>query len=124
MKRRVLAAVSLVCVSRERAGVPRPWRRLNPVQVAAASKTSVASPSSGAAAFVGRPVNQNPHSSSSSAERKILNDRLAHLEDALFVYDKSAIRADAAAALKDDVGVFRGILITYRSETLRSEGLC
>jgi len=73
---------------------------------------------------VGRPVNQNPNSGISSEERKILNDRLAHLEDALFDYDKSAIRADAATALKDDVGVIRGILASYPSETLRIEGHC
>ena len=71
-----------------------------------------------------RPVNQNPHSGISAEERKVLNDRLAHLEDALFDYDKSAIRADAATALKDDVGVIRGILASYPSETLRIEGHC
>jgi peptidoglycan-associated lipoprotein len=95
-----------------------------PVQVAAAPKTSVASPSSGAAASTSRPVNQNPHSGMSSEERKVLNDRLAHLEDALFDYDKSAIRADAATVLKDDVGVIRGILASYPSEKLRIEGHC
>jgi peptidoglycan-associated lipoprotein len=73
---------------------------------------------------VGRPVNQNPHSGMSSAERKVLNDRLAHLEDALFDYDKSAIRADAATVLKDDVGVIGGILASYPAEKLRIEGHC
>ena len=54
----------------------------------------------------------------------MLNDRLAHLEDALFDYDKSSIRADAATALKDDVGAIRGILANYPSEKLRIEGHC
>jgi peptidoglycan-associated lipoprotein len=73
---------------------------------------------------VGRPVNQNPKSGMSSEERKVLNDRLAHLEDALFDYDKSTIRADAATVLKDDVGVIGGILANYPSEKLRIEGHC
>jgi len=47
---------------------------------------------------VSRPVNQNPHSGFSSEERRVLNDRLAHLEDALFDYDKNTTRAGAAAA--------------------------
>jgi peptidoglycan-associated lipoprotein len=49
---------------------------------------------------------------------------LAHLEDALFDFDKSTIRADAASVLKDDVGVIRGILASYPSEALRIEGHC
>jgi peptidoglycan-associated lipoprotein len=99
-------------------------RMPEPVQVAAAPKTSVASPSSGAAASVSRPVSQNPNSGISSEVRKVLNDRLAHLEDALFDFDKSSIRADAADALKDDVGAIRGILANYPSEKLRIEGHC
>ena len=104
--------------------VPVAARTPEPVQVAAAPKTSVASPSSGAAASMSRPVNQNPQSGISAEERKVLNDRLAHLEDALFDYDKSTIRADAATALKDDVGVIRGILASYPSEKLSIEGHC
>jgi peptidoglycan-associated lipoprotein len=104
--------------------VPVAARTPEPVQVAAAPKTSVASPSSGAAASVSRPVNQNQHSGISSEERKVLNDRLAHLEDAMFDYDKSTIRADATTVLKDDVGAIRGILASYPSETLRIEGHC
>ncbi len=95
-----------------------------PVHVAAAQKTPAAPPSSGPAASVSRPVNQNPQSGMSQQERKVLNDRLAHLEDALFDYDKSTIRADAATALKDDMGVIRGILANYPSEKLRIEGHC
>jgi peptidoglycan-associated lipoprotein len=46
------------------------------------------------------------------------------LEDALFDYDKSTIRTDAATALKDDVGVIRGILAKDPNEKLRIEGHC
>jgi peptidoglycan-associated lipoprotein len=99
-------------------------RTPEPIQAAAAEKTSAASPSSGAAALPGPPVKQNPRSGITSEERKVLNDRLAHLEDALFDYDKSTIRADAASVLKDDVGVIHGILQSYPSEKLRIEGHC
>ncbi len=124
---RALAVLSLVGLCFTGAchhAAPVAARTPEPVQVSAAAETSVASPSSGVAASVSRPVNQNPQSGMSSAERKILSDRLAHLEDALFDYDKSAIRADAATVLKDDVGVIRGILANYPSETLRIEGHC
>jgi peptidoglycan-associated lipoprotein len=127
MKLRVLAVFSLVTLGLTGAchkAVPVAVRTPEPVQVAAAEKTSVASPSSGAAALPGQPVKQNPRSSISSEERKVLNDRLAHLEDALFDFDKSTIRADAASVLKDDVGVIRGILASYPSEMLRIEGHC
>jgi peptidoglycan-associated lipoprotein len=127
MKLRIFSLFSLIGLCFTGAchkAVPVAARTPEPVQVAAAPKTSVASPSSGAAASVSRPVNQNQHSGISSEERKVLNDRLAHLEDAMFDYDKSTIRADAATALKDDVGVIRGILASYPSETLRIEGHC
>jgi peptidoglycan-associated lipoprotein len=105
--------------------VPVAARTPAPVPVAAAQKTSVAPPSSGTAASPGRPVNRNSGSAGlSPAERKVLNDRLAHLEDALFDYDKSAIRADAATALQDDMRVIRGILANYPSEKLSIEGHC
>jgi peptidoglycan-associated lipoprotein len=58
----------------------------------------------------------------SSQERKVLNDRLAHLADALFDYDKSSIRTDAANALQDDVGVIRAILANHSAGKLRIEG--
>jgi len=127
MKLTFFAIVSLVGLCFTGAchrAVPVAAQAPEPVQVAAAPKTSVASPSSGAAASTSRPVSQNPHSGMSSEERKVLNDRLAHLEDALFDYDKSAIRADAATVLKDDVGVIRSILASYPSEMLRIEGHC
>jgi peptidoglycan-associated lipoprotein len=60
----------------------------------------------------------------SPQERATLNDRLARLEDALFDYDKSTIRSDAAVALKDDVGVIRDILANYPSQKLQIEGHC
>jgi len=49
---------------------------------------------------------------------------LAHLGDALFDYDKSAIRSDAATALKDDVQAISAIPANYPSEKLRIEGHC
>ena len=55
-------------------------------------------------------------------ERATLNDSLARLEDALFDYDKAAIRSDATTVLKDDVGVIRGILASYPSQKLVIEG--
>jgi peptidoglycan-associated lipoprotein len=57
-----------------------------------------------------------------AAVRATLNDRLAKMEDALFDYDKSTIRADATTALKDDVGVIRDILAAYPSQKLLIEG--
>ena len=127
MKLRLLGLLSLASLCFTGAchkAVPVAARTPEPVQAAAAQKTSVASPSSGAAASPGRPVGQNPRSGISTEERKVLNDRLAHLEDALFDFDKSTIRADAASALKDDVGAIRGILANYPSEKLRIEGHC
>lgn len=56
--------------------------------------------------------------------RATLNEKLAKLEDALFDYDKSAIRTDATVALKDDVGVIRDILASYPSQKLLIQGSC
>ena len=58
------------------------------------------------------------------AERAKLNEILARLEDALFDYDKSTIRADARTALQDDVRVIRDILSSYPSQKLLIEGHC
>jgi peptidoglycan-associated lipoprotein len=58
----------------------------------------------------------------SAKDRATLNERLAHLEDALFDYNKSTIRADAVNALREDVTVIRGILDNYPSQKLRIEG--
>jgi peptidoglycan-associated lipoprotein len=57
-----------------------------------------------------------------AAVRKQLNEYLARLEDALFDYDKSTIRADASVALRDDVAVIRGILADYPNQKLVIEG--
>jgi peptidoglycan-associated lipoprotein len=57
-----------------------------------------------------------------AAVRTTLNDRLAKMEDALFDYHKTTIRADAATALKDDVGVIRDILAAYPNQKLVIEG--
>jgi peptidoglycan-associated lipoprotein len=51
-----------------------------------------------------------------------LTERLARLEDALFDYDKATIRSDATTALKDDVSVIRGILVSYPDQKLVIEG--
>jgi len=56
--------------------------------------------------------------------RRTLNERLAHLSDALFDYDKATIRPDARKALDDDVTVIRGILADYPSQKLIIEGHC
>ncbi len=63
-----------------------------------------------------RPAQMTP------AERATLNERLARLEDALFDYDKSTIRSDATAALRDDVNVIRDILANYPSQKLVIQG--
>ena len=55
-------------------------------------------------------------------ELATLNERLARLEDALFDYDRAAIRTDASTILKDDVGVIRDILANYASQKLVIEG--
>lgn len=105
--------------------VPVAARPPQPVPVAAAPQTPAAPPSSGAAASTSRPVIQSSRPTGiTPQERAVLNDRLAHLEDALFDYDKSTIRADAASALQDDVGVIRGILAKDPNEKLRIEGHC
>jgi peptidoglycan-associated lipoprotein len=57
-------------------------------------------------------------------ERATLNEKLARLEDALFDYDKSAIRDDARTALASDVAVIRDILANYPSQKLLIEGHC
>ena len=56
------------------------------------------------------------------AERATLNEKLAHLNDALFDYDKSTIRDDASTVLRADVGVIRDILANYPNQKLLIEG--
>ena len=121
----LLVLAGLVWTAACHKAVPVAARTPQPVPVAAAPLTPAAPPSSGAVASQGRPaVQSSPATGITPAERAVLNDRLAHLEDALFDYDKSTIRADAANALKDDVGVIRGILAKDANEKLRIEGHC
>lgn len=66
---------------------------------------------------------QRPSSSGMTpAERATLNEKLAHLNDALFDYDKATIREDASTVLKADVGVIRDILANYPNQKLLIEG--
>jgi peptidoglycan-associated lipoprotein len=94
----------------------------SPAQTAApkqiASAKPAPAPSKPAAQAQSRP------SSPTAQERQTLNEKLARLEDALFDYDKSTIRADASTALRDDVGVIRDILSNYPSQKLLIEGNC
>ncbi|MEP7355113.1 MAG: OmpA family protein [Acidobacteriota bacterium] len=55
-------------------------------------------------------------------DRATLEQRLAHMEDALFDYNKTTIRPDASGALKDDVSVIRDILAAYPAQKLLIEG--
>ncbi len=55
-------------------------------------------------------------------QRAELNALLSRLEDALFDYDKSTIRPDASAVLRDNVNVIRSILADYPAEKLLIEG--
>jgi peptidoglycan-associated lipoprotein len=55
-------------------------------------------------------------------ERETLNQRLSHLSDALFDYDKASIRPDASTALRGDVDVVKGILQNYPNQKLIVEG--
>jgi peptidoglycan-associated lipoprotein len=55
-------------------------------------------------------------------ERMTLDQRLARMEDALFDYNKAAIRTDATTVQTDDVDVIRGILTNYPSQKLVIEG--
>jgi peptidoglycan-associated lipoprotein len=55
-------------------------------------------------------------------QRTELNTLLSRLEDALFDYDKSTIRPDASAVLRENVNVIRSILADYPAERLLIEG--
>jgi len=78
---------------------------------------------------VARPAAQTPRAtpparsaSMTPQERETLNQRLAHLSDALFDYDKATIRSYATTALRGDVDVVKGILQNYPSQKLIVEG--
>ena len=58
----------------------------------------------------------------SAQERETLNQRLAHLSDALFDYEKASFRSDATTVLRSDVDVVKGILSNYPSQKLIVEG--
>jgi peptidoglycan-associated lipoprotein len=121
----LLVFTSFVWTAACHKAVPVAARPLQPVPVAAAPQTTTVPPSSGAVASQGRPAVQSSRPTGLTPEdRTELNGRLAHLEDALFDYDKSTIRADAASALKEDVGVIRTILAKDPNEKLRIEGHC
>jgi peptidoglycan-associated lipoprotein len=55
-------------------------------------------------------------------ERETLNQRLAHLSDALFDYNTANIRPDATTTLSSDVNVVKGILSSYPNQKLIVEG--
>ena len=121
----LLVFTSFVWTAACHKAVPVAARPPQPVPVAAVPQTTTVPPSSGTVASQGRPaVQSSPSGGLTAADRTELNGRLAHLEDALFDYDKSSIRADAASALKEDVSVIRGILAKDPNEKLRIEGHC
>jgi peptidoglycan-associated lipoprotein len=99
----------------------------NITPVATASSRPTATPSRDRATAPAAPVRQAAAQPSRpavmpKAVRDTLNDRLSHLEDALFDYDRSTIRSDASVALRDDVNVIRGILADYPNQKLIIEG--
>lgn len=123
----VLSFAGLFCAVACHKTAPVAARPPDTTPVATAARTPPAPPrSSGTPAAPSRPVvSQTPRSTTlTPAERATLNERLARLEDALFDYDKAAIRSDATAALRDDVGVIRDILANYPSQKLLIEGHC
>jgi peptidoglycan-associated lipoprotein len=89
-----------------------------PLQERAAATPAAAPAKPAPQAPAAKPTKPTPQ------ERQTLSEKLARLEDALFDYDKSAIRADASTALRDDVGVIRDILTNYPSQKLLIEGHC
>ena len=58
----------------------------------------------------------------SAEEKAQLDSSLAKLEDALFDYDKSTIRADALKMLQEHVTIIRTTLTKYPSEMVTLEG--
>jgi peptidoglycan-associated lipoprotein len=127
MKQRALTLLGfagLLCTAACHKTAPVATRPPDTTPVAAVAPAPPAPPkSSGAPAAPSRPVTQSPRSTTMTpAERATLNERLARLEDALFDYDKAAIRSDATTALREDVGVIRDILASYPSQKLVIEG--
>ena len=96
-----------------------------PVPVAAAApapKPKPAPPAQVARATTSQPTANRRSATMTPQERVTLEERLAHMEDALFDYDKYTIRTDATTALRDDVNVIREILANYPQQKLIIEG--
>ena len=94
-----------------------------PVSSVAPSSTATSTPTASAVtATPSQPVETQRPATMTPQELATLNERLARLEDALFDYDRAAIRTDASTILKDDVGVIRDILANYSSQKLVIEG--
>ncbi len=92
--------------------------------VAPPSSTTPRPRSSGPASSPSQRVADSRSGQMTPQERATLNEKLARLEDAMFDYDKSTIRADARTALADDVAVIRDILANYPNQKLLIEGHC
>lgn len=94
--------------------------------LATATRTTPATPAATPARSATRTPATPPTPARSAAmtaqERETLNQRLSHLSDALFDYDKASVRPDAISALTGDVKVIRGILDSYPAQTLTIEG--
>ncbi len=127
-KQHILAAVvvaGFLSVAACHKAVPVASRPAAPAPVAsvAPSSTATSTPTASAVtATPSQPVETQRPATMTPQELATLNERLARLEDALFDYDRAAIRTDASTILKDDVGVIRDILANYSSQKLVIEG--
>src|SRR5258708_6659267 len=127
-KQHILAAVvvaGFLSVAACHKAVPVASRPAAPAPVAsvAPSSTATSTPTASAVkATPSQPVETLRPATMTPQELATLNERLARLEDALFDYDRAAIRTDASTILKDDVGVIRDILANYSSQQLVVEG--
>jgi peptidoglycan-associated lipoprotein len=117
-----IAFLSVAACSRKVAAVNKP-AEITPVATVSSPKPAPTQ-AKAAAANPARPTPTPAAKPKTMPEsvRVDLNTRLARLEDALFDYDKSTIRADASVALKDDVNVIRQILADYPNQKLVIEG--
>jgi peptidoglycan-associated lipoprotein len=120
----VMGLFSVAACSRKVAAVSKPaditpvaavTPRPSPAPAPAKTKTVASAPIRQVAA-------QPKPTTMPAAVRKRLSDEVARLEDALFDYDQSTIRADASVALRDDVNVIRTILADYPNQKLVIEG--
>jgi|SRR5690242_9453502 len=117
-----IAFLSVAACSRKVAAVNKP-AEITPVATVSSPKPAPTQAKAAAA----NPARSTPTPAAKpktmpESVRVDLNTRLARLEDALFDYDKSTIRADASVALKDDVNVIRQILADYPNQKLVIEG--